>query len=287
MKKRVLLGAGMLLCAACMERMDLSTDYAPPRLVITGYVTTDTAVHRIKVSCTTPYFGTEQPRSYSSAEVQINGVRLRAVGDGEYVTDPAFFGVPGETYTLDVWVDFDDDGTPEHYSASAVMPALHRLDSITLSSVQLGTTKPPWMVIMHFQDLSGPNYFGAHLYINDTLYSNKMQRYFLNFFGEYVAEGQYIHFPVTSYSIREEMRWENDEPFYVYPRDSLTLELNTLSGDYFEFIRTARQEINGGNPLFAGPPANVPTNLSGGAVGIFGAYTISRKSLILPPKEEW
>ncbi|MDR1681137.1 MAG: DUF4249 domain-containing protein [Prevotellaceae bacterium] len=287
MKKILLPAAGVLLCAACTERMDISTDYAPPRPVITGYITTETAAHSIKISRTMPYFGSEELRTCSSAEVRINGVRLQSVGDGEYVTAPSFAGVPGQTYTLDVWMDFDDDGAPEHYSASATMPAMHTLDSITLSSIRLGTTRPPWMVVMHFQDLPGPNYFGAHLYINDTLYSDKIQRYFLNFFGDYVAEGQYIRFPATNYSIREEMWWETDNPFYVYPYDSLTLELNTLSSAYFEFIRTARQEISGGNPLFAGPPANVPTNLSGGAVGIFGAYTVSRQSLILPPEEEW
>ena len=280
-------GATLILCAACIERMDISTDYATPRLVITGCVTTDTAAHIIKISRTAPYFGTELPQTYSSADVQINGIRLRPLGNGEYATDRSFCGVSGETYTLDVRVDFDGDGVPEHYSASAVMPPLHVLDSITLSSIQLATTRSPWMLLMHFQDLPGPNYFGSHLYINDVLYSNKVSRYFLNYFGEYVAEGQYIRFPATSFLIRDEMRWENDEPFYVHPADSLTLELNTLSEAYFEFIRTARQEINGGNPLFAGPPANVPTNLSGGAIGVFGAYTVSRKSLILPAAEAW
>jgi hypothetical protein len=279
--------AVLFLCGACTERMEIATDYAPPRLVITGCVTTDTMAHKIQISRTVGYFGSEQPRTYSNATVTINGRRLQSEGNGSYATDASFYGVGEERYTLDVWVDFDEDGTAEHYTAATTMPKVHQLDSITLSSLRFGSTQAPWMILLHFQDLPGPNYFGGHLYVNDTWYSNKIQRYYLNFFGDYTAEGQYIHFPATSYLIQEEMRWENDTHFLVYPNDVITFELNALSEEYFEFIRTAQQEISGGNPLFAGPPANVPSNLSGGAIGIFGAYTVSRKKLILPSKEGW
>jgi hypothetical protein len=71
------------------------------------------------------------------------------------------------------------------------------------------------------------------------------------------------------------------------PGDTISIELNCLSEDYYNFIRTASLEVSGGNPLFAGPPANVPGNISNGAVGILGVSTVSRKSLILPETEHF
>ena len=110
-------------------------------------------------------------------------------------------------------------------------------------------------------------------------YTNRIQRYYVNVFGETTAEGQYINFPV--FFIQKELNWYEDEKINLYTGDTITFELNVLSRAYYDFLRAAKREISGGNPLFAGPPANVPGNISNGALGIFGAYTISRQSVIL------
>jgi hypothetical protein len=267
--------------------MDITSDYITPRLAITGYITTDTTEHKIQVRRTAAYFGKAQQAACTNAVVKINGVALYPAGDGEYLTDNSFYGESGKTYTLDVWLDFDEDGADEHYTATTVMPAIHTLDSVSLSSVRQGDALPPWMLMVHFRDLPGPNYFGVHLYIHQASgrkiwYSEQLSMYFLNIFGDYAAEGQYIDFPALEYIISASMRWRNDERIPLQPGDTLIAELNTLSPEYFEFIRTAQLEINGGNPLFAGPPANMPSNIQGGAIGIFGAYTASRQRVVIP-----
>lgn len=274
-----------ILCNACTERMDITSDYITPRLVITGYITTDTTVHKIQIRRTAAYFGKEQQVAYSNAIVKINGRQLWPAGNGEYDTDSSFYGVSGETYKLDVWLDFDEDGTDEHYTATTVMPELHVLDNVSLESFRKGDSLPPWTLSVHFQDLPGPNNFGVHLYIHQASgqkiwYSEQLWRYFINIFGDYVAEGQYINFPV--YLISESMRWYENERIELHAGDTLIAELNNLAPGYFEFIEAAQKEISGGNPLFAGPPANMPSNIQGGALGFFGAYTTSRQRLIIP-----
>jgi hypothetical protein len=265
--------------------MNLSSDYITPQLVITGYITTDTMAHKIQVRRTADYFGKEPQQVYSDAVVKINGVLLQPVGGGEYHPDSSFYGVSGATYTLEVWVDFDEDGAAEHYTANTVMPEMHVLDGVSLASIHPGDTQPPWMLMVHFQDLPGPNNFGVHLYIHQVSgqkiwYSEQLRRYFINNFGDHAAEGQYISFPALSYVIMDEMWWYEDERIKLHPGDTLIAELNTLSPEYFEFVRSAQQEISGGNPLFAGPPANMPSNIQGGALGIFGAYTASRQRIL-------
>jgi hypothetical protein len=259
--------------------MNIITDNAAPRLVITGYITTDAMQHVISVSRTIGYFGNEEIKTYSDAIVKINEARLFSLGDGRYATNASFVGVPGETYVLDVELDFDGNGIPEHYTAQTTVPAMHVLDSVTLRLATSTTKDSVWSIFAHFQDQPGPNTFGAHLYINGMKYTDKIQRYYVNVFGETAAERQYINFPV--FFIQEELGWDEDEKIHLYTGDTITFELNVLSRAYYDFLRAAKREINGGNPLFAGPPANVPGNISGGALGIFGAYTISRQSVVL------
>jgi hypothetical protein len=288
MQKPFLILSWLLILAACTERMDITTDNATPRLVITGYITTDPMPHIISISQTIGYFGPNNIKTHSDATVKINNELLMPVGNGQYVTNPSFYGVPGKEYVLDVELDYDENGIPEHYTATTTMPPMHELDSVSLAPVMRSepSADPLLFIMVHFQDVKNvENTFGVHFYINGEKYSNRIQRYFLNNFGDRAADGDYIHFPlIPGYLLRKEMTWDNKETKYLYTGDILTVELNMLEKNYFEFIRTAILEINGGVPLFAGPPANIPGNISGGALGIFGAYTASRKSIRIDEK---
>ena len=283
MKKILSYSLLLAIISACTERIDITTDNATPRLAITGYITTENGPHKVQVSRTVGYFGSEKPMVYANATVKINNVDLEYdQTDGYYKTDKDFVGIPGETYKLEVWVDFNGDGTDEYYTASTTMPALVQLDSMSLRPMRANRPEgPPWVPFVHFMDVPGPNFYGAHLYINKFQYSSDLTRYFLNFFDDKAAEGQYINFPILEYWIREEIHWINDEIIILRPGDTITIELNLLSPEYFEFLRTAKEELNGGNPLFAGPPANIPGNISGNILGVFGSYTVSRAHTIL------
>jgi len=279
----------LLALCGCRERIDITTDNAAPQLVITGYITTDTMSHVITIAQTTGYFGADISKTYDDALVTINGTPLHALGNGRYATGADFFGEPEKTYLLEAYIDKDNNGELQYYSASATMPSLHILDSITLRFFRSGSDGQPfWSIIVHFQDVMNvPNLFGAHLYINSLKYSNKLRRYFINQFDEGAAEGQYIRFPLFDYIIRHEMRWDGDERIKVYTGDTLTVELNMIERTYFRYLQAAKSEVMGSNPLFAGPPANVPGNIQGGALGIFGAYTTSRQSLVLTEEHDF
>ena len=275
------------LCG-CRERMYISTDNAAPQLVITGCITTDTTWHLVTISQTTGYFGSETPKTYDDATVSINGEPLYALGHGRYYTGSDFFGEPGKTYVLEAYVDKDSNGNLQRYTASATMPPMHELDSITLRIFRYHDGLPVWAIYVNFQDIANfPNLFGAHLYINSEQYSNKLRRYFLNDFDESAADGRYIRFPlITEYVIANYALYWNSDNYYdnyfnLYEGDTLTVDLNMLDRAYFNYLQAAKSEVRGNNPLFAGPPANVQGNIQGGALGIFGAYTTSRKSLII------
>jgi hypothetical protein len=284
MRNFLLLIPCFIVCSACTKRINIDTDNAAPRLVIVGHITTDTLPHLISVSQTANYFGDDDPKVFSNALVKINGTPLYPLGDGRYSTDASFFGVPGQTYELDVALDYDGDGASEHYTAQTTVPPMHDLDSISLHLMPSpGRNEPVWILAAHFQDQPGPNMFGAHLYINNIKYTDKLRHYYLNGFGEAAAEGQYINFPIF-YISGHELGRDKEDKIPLYTGDTITFELNNMDAAYFDFLRAAKLEINDGNPLFAGPPANAPGNISGGALGIFGAYTASRKFIVLEEK---
>lgn len=270
---------------ACTERIDIKTDNNIPKLVITGLLTTEPGVHKIYVSRSVQYLGNEPIKYYLNATVKLNDAVLPVDSSlNAYVTDQKFYGEPGKTYKLEVWVDFNEDGELEYYTSSATMPNIVNLDKIYLGSMSAtNPLGPPWMLFYAFQDPIGPNYYGADLYINSFRYSWTLTNYSVNDFNYPSDDGRYINYP--AYYIDKEIKFRNsnDEKLILKPGDTLTLKLNCLTKDYFDFIKAAQQEIDGGgNPLFAGPPANVPGNISNGALGIFGAYTISSKQIYLP-----
>ena len=66
------------------------------------------------------------------------------------------------------------------------------------------------------------------------------------------------------------------------PGDTVTVEVNSIGKEYFNFLSEAQAELRGSNPLFSGPPANVKGNISNGAVGFFTAYSATRSFAITP-----
>ncbi len=285
-KKYIYLWCLLLLLGSCTERIDIDVDNAVPQVVITGRITTDTTVHTVTVAQTIRYFGIEAPKTFSSATVTINDALLQSLGNGVYGTDPGFYGEPGKKYQLKVELDVNDDGHTSYYTAEAVMPPMHRLDSIYLRPLipDMDTiNNPHWVIIANFMDVKDvPNLFGGGLWINEVNFSNYLRRYFLNFNDEMAGDGQYIRFPlVPEFILRKDMNRNDEEDFPLYTGDTITVELSMLDKPYFDYLRAAKTEISGSNPVFAGPPANVPSNIQGGALGIFGAYTVSRQSLVL------
>ena len=62
--------------------------------------------------------------------------------------------------------------------------------------------------------------------------------------------------------------------------DVSRIELISLDKFAYEYYRTLRDLLNS-NPIFGSTPANPNTNLTNGALGYFGACTVSSKTIII------
>jgi hypothetical protein len=266
----------------CTEPIELIGDDMESRLVITGTLSTEPGYQLIEISSTVPYFGTDLPENIDAAKVMLNDRELARDAPGIYTTGESFAAVEGETYVLEVWIDFDGDGQQEYYSATTTVPYIHVLESLSVRSLVPGAVDVPFILLAGFQDTPGDDYYGAALWINNDLYSNRILRYYVHSLNDYSNDGTFLRYPIPEWIITESLVWDNGETYDLYSGDVLTVELQTLSEEYYRFLQEAKIEKNQHFPLFSGPRGNVTGNISGGALGIFGSYAVSRKSVILP-----
>ncbi len=272
----------LLLAAGCTEPIALRSDDMEPRLVITGTLSTNPGNQIIEISSTAPYFGSELPVNIDASEVSLNGESLRRDAPGIYSTGENYSAQQGETYLLEVWIDYNRDGKDEYYTATTTIPYIHTLESLVLRSLIPSGADTPFLLVASFQDTPGEDYYGGALWINDVLYSNRILRYYIHMFNDYSQDGEFLRYPIPEWIITKSLVWDNGTTYDLYAGDVLTLELQTLSKEYYLFLGEAKIEKNQQFPLFSGPRGNVTGNITGGALGIFGSFASSRKSVTLP-----
>ena len=286
-----------ILLISCTERYDFKLQDTESKLVIIGYVCTEKGQYAIDITRTRSYFEAGSMRDVPSAKVYINDEELTPDPEikSRYLTRPDFSAVTGQTYTLRVEMDFNGDGQIEVYTAEAVAPkkvfAFMKLQPLTNEA---DGPALPLTTLLVFQDPKGEdNNYGAHLYIstardsNDTYHkyhiSNTPSKYVTNMFKSDVADGELIFYP--AYMIGRKLLYKPLDTLMVYPFDTIEVEFNCHSKEYYEFIRQCDDAASGSNPMFMTPAGPVTGNVSGGAIGAFGVYTNSRSKGVVPYKE--
>ena len=278
----------ILLCilfTACTEPWSIDLEDVEPRLVIIGSLCTEPGQYAVSVSRSANYFSDEQDLGISGALVTINGVPLTESTEfkGRYLTAEGFAAESGQTYRLEVRLDFDGDGVAEIYSASAVAPETVILGAMSLMPVIDNSEKLfPLATLAFFLDPVGENFYGARLryIVGDSLsqwrtvnYSTSPSKCVFNLFDSTVEDGSLIAYPCFMVAKRNVIA--PGDTLMVFPTDTVELELNNYSPDYYEFVRQLCEAESGQNPLFMTPVGTYTGNISGGALGAFGIYTSS------------
>ncbi len=266
--------------ASCTELFDIELDSTYKRLVVYGSITTDSLHHQVQLSTSSDYFSNlPSPKlSQVSVELEYNDQLTRLNESdtipGLYFVPQAFRGVPLTTYILHVsQVDIDEDGIEETYQAISTMPATPQLDSI-VPLYFLSPFVSGYQILMYANDPTSRDWYNFKLLKNQELLTSRISDYFVqtdDFFNGTYISGLPVGF-VT----------DNDPEDAALPGDTITFELNGIEQNYYNFIVDAQLEIAGNNPLFSGPSANVRSNITNGAKGIFAAYSIGRASVVLP-----
>ena len=103
---------------------------------------------------------------------------------------------------------------------------------------------------------------------------------------------------ITDAAVQIGIRLSKDEMVYrlpfdkhylgtVYPVATLSFTagipgLLRHSPEYYDYLQQLNDAASGSNPIFATPAGPVKDNISGGAYGAFGVYTVSRQKQAVP-----
>lgn len=262
------------IAVSCTERIDIRVGDAPSRVIIYGYITSDTMQHSIRITRSAPFFSTESPQGISNAIVTISDDNGRIIPlheslfeSGLYLTASDVYGEEGKTYTLNVLLENGDE-----YRATAFMHhVVGEIDSIGLEVSPIFPTMV--QVLVYASDVGDENNFSFFVAINDSIVNSTIDEFWVvpgEFFNAENMEG--IGVPVFILRQNPEHETRNE---VLNIGDKVTLTINAISPEFTTFISNVQSEIGGSNPIFGGPPANVPTNIvsSSGATSALGFFT--------------
>ncbi|MDR3327225.1 MAG: DUF4249 domain-containing protein [Prevotellaceae bacterium] len=255
---------------SCTSPIYINTKGAEPRLVIFGTINEDYTRHCIRITKSTNYFSNEAPPPVTDAIVTIsvdNEVFTLAQDDtvpGSYFTD-SLSAAAGKTYTLDVQLDFDNDGVAEHYQASSLMPKGPRVDSIKLSPIVLD--KVPILFLYGQVYYETENHF--------CIYTGKNNE----------EQGLFDYFMILSDAYISTIGNAYPMPYFaeggIHKGDTVNFRVDNLNLEYANFLSEVSQETSVSTPIFSAPPAEVVTNIKClnaniKVSGFFAAYSKGR-----------
>lgn len=288
MKKRNFIYLSMMALLpiiGCTEDIDLNLNSTAQRLVVEGFLNTDTTKQYIRLTLSGDYYDSQTMPAVTGAQVTITTddetllLHEDSAYPGYYFTSDTFFGQQGKTYHLAINnVDVNNDGTSETYTADSYLPTLVKGDSLQIG---YNTSWDLWKIMLYAKDPEEmENFYMFKVTRNSTLISDKLSLCELT--DDKFFDGSDIN-GVWVYALDPEEEKEN-----LQVNDTVKLELNNINEVFFDYVNAVRKETNPKSPIFSGAPANVPGNISNGAMGIFTTYAVSRLSVInKKSQEDW
>ncbi len=257
----------MLLLAmqSCQDVIDIDLNDADPKYVIEGAVIEGVDSITVRVTQTASFFDATPPKGINNATVVITmpggqEVALTSIGNGYYRTT-------GQTITMEAFYSLRVNVEEQEFTATTYMPAPVSLDSLeVVYSDGMFGQEGTYNVFINFNDPAGiSNYYKMNTTLNDTLLNGADE---IMVTDDALVDGNAIYMPIF---IRD-----------FDPGDSVAIELQSIDKATYKFYQTmtAVASSNAGSP-FSATPANPESNIKGGALGIFGAYTSSKKNIIV------
>jgi hypothetical protein len=263
--------SALFLLQSCTEDIPFDlNEQGFDRLVVEGSITDQTKAHEVKLTKTTSFFDEEVVPVVSGAIVKISNsldewtLTENPSGSGRYFTPADAAGTAGLNHMLTI----EADG--ETYQAQDFMYSVAPIDSIAVDPLEEDIDDLYWKIKLWTTETPNEkNFYRWRVLINGVT-DNDSLKYsaFANDVGFDGAE-------LEDYII------EAFEIEYMQTGDTITLEQHGISEDYFDMILALVEQTQSQGGLFDPPPANVPTNLSGGALGFFAASSVSEQFTVI------
>lgn len=257
MKKIFFYLAGMLTLAltSCEEVIDYELDTAETKLVIEGLITDQPGPYHVRISNTKGFLDEGMTPGVNGAMVIVSDNHgttdtLQQVSEGLYQTTK-LQGKAGYTYYLKALVN------GKEYTAQSYLPTVSPIDSLTFEYQEsMNEEDKGFHPFIHFRDPAGKgNYYRLNIFVNDVLAPDE-----LAVLSDEIYDGNYGH---------------ADLGFALKKGDKLKVELHGIDKPAYKFWLALMNQQNAVGGPFESTPANAPFNISNGAIGYFGASSVS------------
>ena len=249
-----------ILLIGCDKEISLVLDNNEPVLVIDGSITDQAGPYFVQLSMSTPVGNPTRVVGVNNARVIITdqlGVKdsLQLVSNGLYRTQK-IKGIEGGTYNLEVMVD------QKKYTASASMPQKVNLDSLRINTFPFNGEIRYSVIPVYADPIAIGNSYRFIQKINDTLDPT------FHVFNDNLNNGKVNQRPLRS----------GDDNLKIKPKDNVFVEMQCISITSYTYYYSLNLQ-SGAGPGGGTAPSNPPSNIEGGALGIFSAHTVQRKSI--------
>ena len=264
MKQILIFFSLIILLTSCENVIEIDLDYMKPKLVIDGVINDFDNQCIIKLSKTTDYFNQKTNPAVSGAAVTLTDnagtvIKFNEIEPGKYLGE-CLQAKSNINYILNILSEGAE------YVAEATVPQKVNIDSLTCNyNPESIFYEVGYVVSCHFSDPGeARNFYRLKTYnINDKSKAKNSK----DLYTDDLFNGNKVELP-----------WSYD----VYQQnDTVIVELYTLDGQTYDYYKTLFPISGGAEMMSLTTPANPNTNISNGALGYFGAYTISRDTIII------
>jgi hypothetical protein len=242
---------------SCEELIVVNLKNENPKVVIESFITNSEGPVIVKITQSQAFFDQSSFNPVKNASVQLEYLtrkeKLIEKAEGAYFTSKSR-GIAGTSYTLKVTTS---DGT---YSATTSLPYPVPIDTVYF---QPGLFRNDSLnIFVQFRDPADTeNYYRIKLYYNGLYAIND---YYL--ITDVFSDGEKLVAPVYYH--------------YFAPGDTVIVELLNLERNTWRYFKGISESIQQG--VNSQAPGNPPSNFTGGALGIFGAWSSSSYRVIVP-----
>ena len=260
----LLLVSGLIMFQSCTEVIPLElNDGDNQKLVVDAWITNEPGNQKVILTKTTSYFHNQPaPRATGGVVTLSAGNEVFSLVEkekGDYRLPDDFVGREGTTYTLKIILD----GIT--YESSATLNPVTPIDSLgyTLEFNEADN----YVVLLYAQEPEGVgDYYLFRTFKNGSLIADTLRN--ADFASDEFVDGNYIGGVEIGY---EDLKIG----------DMAYIEVLSISEEANDFFLAIMLETDWRGGPFDTPPANIPTNISNGALGFFNASAIVRDSILI------
>lgn len=265
MKNIIFAILAIALLNGCSKVIDINLNDTAPKIVIEAELVSGTHDFTVKIKKSSDYFNPSQPVTIGDATVFLkegtnDTLHLTNDGSGIY-TLKNFTATENTSYFLSVTAE------GKTYEATDFLPKNVLLESLTASVPENSpfnnsSGADSFEIVLHFQDpLADVNFYRIRSSVNGVLRTEGEKLFAID---DHFSAGVYFNLPIFSDSYEL--------------NDQVDVELITISQAMFDYFNTLGLLVGGSA---SAAPTNPTSNWSGGALGYFGAFSVSKKSILV------